>query len=104
MERGGDMHPEAVRAAGNLGADISAHRPGQVSEFLVDGYDAVMCMTMLQADELSERFPGREQKILCLGAEDITLPKLRVGWGSTMKRLKAAVGYLIEDLCGEETE
>lgn len=104
LAQGGTVHPEAVRAAGNLGADISGYVPRQVSEALLAEYDAVMCMTLLQADELAERFPGLDEKILCLGETDILLPKLRVGWGSVMKRLKAEVGYLIEDLCTEDEE
>lgn len=102
MEQGTEMHPEAVRASSDLGVDISAHFPRRVSAGLVDEYDAVLCMTMLQADELSERCPGREQKILCLGATDIPVPKLRVGWGRTVKRLKTEVENLIDDLCREE--
>ena len=102
MEQGSAMHPEAVRAAKNLGCDISAHAPQQVTEQMVDDYDAVLCMTLLQADELAEKFPGRDEKILCLGETDITPPKLKVGWGSTMKRLKAEAQYLIEELTAED--
>ena len=104
LAQGAAMHPDAVRAAGNLGADVSAHVPRQVSEALLAEYDAVMCMTLLQADELAERFPDMDEKILCLGETDITLPKKRVGWGSTMKRLKSEIGLLIEDLCAENEE
>ena len=96
------MHPEAVRSAANLGCDIAGHTPQRVTEQMVDDYDAIMCMTLLQADELAEQFPGRDEKILCLGETDITPPKLKVGWGSTMKRLKAEAQYLIDDLTAED--
>jgi len=102
MEKGAEMNPEAVRAAANLGADIAGHIPQVVTDRVIDDCDAVFCMTLLQADELSERFPGRDEKILCLGETDISLPKLKVGWGSVMKRLKREAEYLIEDLTAEE--
>ena len=102
MEQGAAMHPEAVRSAANLGCDIAGHTPQRVTEQMIDDYDAIMCMTLLQADELAEQFPGRDDKILCLGETDITLPKLRVGWGSTMKRLRAEAQYLIDDLTAED--
>jgi len=102
MAQGTEMHPEAVRAAGNLGCDISAHTPQGVTEQMVDDYDAVMCMTLLQADELAERFPGRDEKILCLGETDITPPRLKVGWGGIAKRLRGEVAYLIDDLTAED--
>ena len=53
---------------------------------------------------LAERFPEMDEKILCLGEADITLPKKRVGWGSTMKRLRSEIGLLIGDLCAENEE
>ena len=102
MEPGGAMHPEAVRAAANLGCDIAAHTPQQVTEALVDDYDAIFCMTLLQADELAERFPGRDEKILCLGETDILPPERRVGWGRAMKRLRDEAQYWIEELTAED--
>jgi len=94
--------PEAVKAAANAGADISRHIPQTVTESLVDAYGAVMCMTLLQADTLALRFPGRDEKIMCLGETDILLPKRRTLWGSTMRRLRRECEYLIGDLTAED--
>ena len=102
MEQGAAMHPEAVRAANNLGCDISSHTPQQVTEQMVDDYDAVLCMTLLQADELAERYPDRDEKILCLGETDITPPKRKAGWGAVMKCLTAQARDLIAELTAED--
>lgn len=102
MQCGETVHPEAVRAAANLGADIAAHCPRGVSAALLAEYDAVMCMTLLQSDELAERFPESDAKIFTLGETDITVPKFKVGWGSVMKRLRAEAQMLVEELTAED--
>jgi len=102
MEQGTKLHPEAVRTAANFGCDIAGHIPQQVTEQMADEYDAILCMTLLQADELAERFPGRDEKILCLGETDIPVPRLKVGWGSTAKRLRSEVQYLLDELTAED--
>lgn len=101
MEQGTAVNPEACRAAANHGCDLSGHRPQQITAELLAQCDAVFCMTLLQADELAERFPGNDEKILCLGETDILPPKMRSGWGRLMKRLLSEVQYLIDDLTQE---
>ena len=102
MEQGSAMQPDAVKAAGNAGVDIAGHVPQRISAALINDYDAVFCMTMLQADELAERYPARDERIFCLGDTDILLPRLKIGWGGTMKRIKGETARLFEELCGEE--
>ena len=102
MERGCAMNPEAVRAAANLGCALAAHCPQQVTEQMMDEYDAILCMTLLQADELAERYPDRDEKILCLGETDITPPKRKAGWGAVMKCLTAQARDLIAELTAED--
>ena len=98
------MDPEAVRAAKNLGADLREHIPRQVTAALLAEYDALLCMTLLQADELAERFPEAEERIECLGETDLLPPKGRLGWGGTMRRLNRETEYLLEELRGETWE
>ena len=66
---------------------------------LLAEYDAVMCMTLDQADALAERFPAYEEKIMCLGERDI-LPPLR----RAARKLRREVGLLLDELCMEDFE
>lgn len=89
---------EALRAARELGADISACVPQRVSERLIRGFDAVLCMTLAQAEELAERFPEYEERIMCLGQRDMTPPRLKGGWTRLMRALKAEIDALCDEL------
>ncbi len=60
---------------------------------LLERYEAVLCMTMDQAEELAARFPAADEKILCLGEKDI-LPD-RHGTARTLRR---EIGFLAEEL------
>ena len=96
------MDADAVRAAAALGADIAAHTPRAVTAELLDRYDAVLCMTEAQADELAARFPARDEKIVCLGETDVRAPRLRAGWPGVMRRLKKEAEALLDELTAEE--
>ena len=102
LKAGDGLTPEAVKAAANIGVDISGHVPQTVTEQFLDCFDAVLCMTLLQADTLALRFPGREEKIMCLGETDIFPPKHKMLWGNTVKRLKREAEALIEELTMED--
>ena len=65
-----------------------------VTAALLAEYDAVLCMTLDQADALAERFPEHDRKILCLGEKDI-LPPLSP---KTRKQLKREIRYLADEL------
>lgn len=71
---------------------------GGVTDALLAGYDAVLCMTLEQADALAERFPEHDRKILCLGEKDI-LPPLSP---KTRRQLKREIRYLAEELRAAE--
>ena len=101
----GELAAEADRlfrneaAARGLDTASAAARTGDVTEALLEQYEAVLCMTLDQADTLAERFPASEQKFLCLGAKDILPPLKRA-----QRRLKKEVAFLAEELGMEKTE
>lgn len=102
MTAGAALLPEAVKAAANAGADIAGHTPRAVTAELLAAYDAVLCMTLSQADALAERYPAYDAKILCLGETDILPPRHRTGWGALMRRLRNEAEYLVDELCAED--
>ena len=63
---------------------------------LLASYDAVLCMTLEQAEALAERFPQFDEKILCLGEKDI-LPPLR----KAQRQLRREIRYLAAELTAE---
>lgn len=102
LEAGAALLPEAVKAAANAGVDISGHAPQPVTQELLERFDAILCMTLSQADALALRFPEADERILCLGERDIRPPKLRTGWGALMRRLRSEAEALIDELCAED--
>ena len=63
---------------------------------LLDRYEAVLCMTMEQAEDLAARFPEADEKILCLGEKDIFPDRPR-----TNRALRREIEYLAEELSME---
>lgn len=100
------VNPRAVRAAGLYGADISAYSPREATEELLACYDAALCMTEAQADALAARFPAFDERILCLGEEDISPPRMDTqgGWNRAADRLAREIDYLLDELLGVEGE
>lgn len=96
--------PRAVKAAAIYGADISLYRPRAVTSELMERFDAVLCMTGTQCDELAERFPSCDPKIMCLGEEDITPPLLGFspGWSHAASKVAREVDYLVSELSEKE--
>ena len=71
----------------------------EVTASLLNCYEAVLCMTLEQADALAGRFPEADEKILCLGEKDI-LPDRR----GAERSLRREIAYLAEELAmGDET-
>ncbi len=64
---------------------------------MLDRYEAVLCMTMEQAETLAARFPEADEKILCLGETDILPDRPR-----TNRILRREIGYLVEELGMED--
>jgi len=64
----------ALLAAKEYGADISAHRAVRVDEDKVAESDAVLCMTYGHQMVLERMFPQYAEKIMCLGSSDISDP------------------------------
>lgn len=56
----------AVAAAGEIGADLSAHTARQVTREMIDGCDAVYAMTRAHAEMLKRAFPDCAGKISVL--------------------------------------
>ncbi len=96
------LHKDCRAAAEALGADFSAHSFKTLSQELFERFDAVMCMTLAQADELSERFPQNERKIFCADETDILRPRLRPGWKKALERLHAVINEETLELQLEE--
>ena len=70
---------------------------GEATAALLDRYEAVLCMTMDQAEDLAARFPEADEKILCLGEKDI-FPDRR----GTDRALRREIEYLVEELSAED--
>lgn len=90
----------AVRAAGELGADLSAHRARQLTPEMAKQARYLVCMTAAHYDRLVEAMPWAQDKIFTLAPEDVADP-----FGGDLDtyracavQLRDAVGRLIENL------
>jgi protein-tyrosine phosphatase len=72
---GDEASPEAVEAAREFGADLSAHRSRPVNPELLAGATDVIAMTATHAAMLALRFPGHGPPPVLLGpGEDLPDP------------------------------
>ena len=102
FEAGKDLNKDCRAAAEALGADFSAHCCKALDGELFEKFDAVMCMTLAQMDELLERFPGSERKVFCADETDILRPRLRFGWKKAIERIHAVINEETLELQLEE--
>ena len=70
---------------------------GTATAALLAQYDAVLCMTLEQADALAARFPEADEKILCLGEKDILPDRPKMN-----RVLRREIAYLADELCAED--
>ena len=73
-ENGLPASANAVAAAGERGADISAHRSRQLTAEMAENAKYLVCMTGSHYDRLCELFPDCADKIFTLLPEDISDP------------------------------
>ncbi len=83
---------EAARARG-LDVRSGCCTIGGATAALLEQYDAVLCMTLEQADALAARFPAADEKILCLGEKDILPDQRRTG-----RVLRREIEFLADEL------
>lgn len=100
------VNPRAVKAAALYNANISGHTPRAATRALVGEYDAVLCMTEEQGDELAGRWPEYDGRIMCLGERDIQPPGLGLqpGWNRSADTLAVEIEYLVDELTGEDAD
>ena len=73
-ENGLPASANAITAAGELGADISAHKSQQLTAEMAESAKYLVCMTGAHYDRLCELFPACADKIFTLLPEDISDP------------------------------
>ena len=92
--------PEAVAAAGMLGADITRHRSMELTTELINSADLVFCMTSSQVDQARQLVPACAGKVRRLDERgDITDP---IGGGGsdytrTAERIMRALKCLLDE-------
>lgn len=90
----------AVKAAAELGADLSAHHARQLTPEIAKEAKYLVCMTAAHYDRLVEALPWAEDKVFTLAPEDVSDP-----FGGDLEtyracaaQLKQAVDNLIANL------
>ena len=79
----------AVTAAGELGADIAAHRSRMLTAGMAEGARYLVCMTGAHYDRLCELFPQEQDKIFTLLPEDVDDP-----FGGDLAAYRRAAGEI----------
>ena len=90
--------PQAVKAAAGLGIELDGLSSPVMDGAEMSRFGAILCMSMDQADELAERCPELDERILCLGPKDITAPRTPGGWPRVLRRLRKEILFLIDEL------
>lgn len=92
------LQPDCRMAAEALGADFGGHECKELTDALFDAFEVVMCMSLAQVDELLERYPGSERKVICADETDILRPRLKMGWKKAVERVRAVIDDETEQL------
>ena len=90
---GMEASPNAVKAAGELGADIAAHRARQLTAELVERAQYLVCMTAAHYDHLVQDFPQAADKTYLLMNRDVADP-----FGGSLERYRACAAQLKEGI------
>jgi len=92
----GDLLKGAATTAGKHGLNLYISEPiPTANEALLSESEVVLCMDADQANDLIDRYPDFEEKILCLSTDDIKVPKLGLGWEKTYRKLENMVERLV---------
>lgn len=92
------LNEKAVKVCASMGADISRTQMKEVGRELIDANDVVLCMTAAQAELLADKYPDLEEKIMCLGEEDVEPPTFAIGWKNCLLYLADEVLAVIDEL------
>ncbi len=96
------MPEKLMKLCRELDIELPEHEPTQISKELLAQYDVALCMTLNQADELSELYQELDERVMCLADEDIELPALSIGRKKCIKRLYDEVLAVIDELIMED--
>ncbi|MBS5149861.1 MAG: low molecular weight protein arginine phosphatase [Butyricicoccus pullicaecorum] len=83
----------AILAAGEYGADLTAHHARQLDEQIARNASYLVCMTAAHYDRLVEKFPWAEDKVFTLAAKDVADP-----FGGTLETYRACAAQLKDDV------
>lgn len=81
----------AILAAKEYGADLTAHHARQLTEQIARDAAYLVCMTTAHYDRLVEKFPWAEDKVFTLAAKDVADP-----FGGTLETYRACAAQLKE--------
>lgn len=106
LVKGEAVDSKCTPAAATLGVDISSYSPKGVRRALIREYDAVLCMTSADCEELANRFPLFDDKIMCLGPTDCLPPRLglKSAWLKKAREIYSLLEMLASELTGEEED
>ena len=94
--------PLAVAAAAHYGADLTKHRARPLSRYLLEGADAVYCMTRQHKAALQAAAPEMMEKMRCLAEQDITDPF--GGTATVYEKTAAQIAEALEQLLAGEAD
>jgi tRNA A37 threonylcarbamoyladenosine synthetase subunit TsaC/SUA5/YrdC len=97
---GAPATPEAVFAAGELGADISGHRSQKLTNQLICDADMVFCMTDFHVEQVLAVEPNARDKVVRLSDEGEIADPIGGGRGiyqRTARQIQAALRQRIEE-------
>jgi len=97
----GSADLKCAAAAADQGLTL-CEAPALTAELLRQ-YEAILTMTLAEANALAERFPEADEKILALGRTDYAVPRpgLKMLWAGLLRRLDEELFSLAEELTEE---
>ena len=103
----GALSIKAARAAVRCEVSLSANSaPSTISRELCESYDAVLCMTGAISNELAARWPDLSDKIMCLGDNDFSTPRIDTqgSWNRLADAMLTEINTLVAELMGADLD
>ena len=97
-----EINPRVIKCCEALDIRLPRSCAVPVTRELIERCDVALCMTALQAQQLSETYQGLDERIMCLADEDIFPPTLPLGWKKCLLRVEDETLAVIDELRGED--
>lgn len=99
-----EINPRIKKACAALDIALPDRAPQVITRSLAEKYDIILCMTALQMRKVQDEFQDLDEKVMCLGEDDITMPSFVSGYKKCVRRIQDEALAVIDEIREEREE